>query len=152
GAVRLVCPDCAAGSPALTEVVADRYNSRLHSESGIQPLACRGCLHPASRGLDAASDCSNRLRIEQEEAMRKQYCLHAIGVWKMFLLAGLACGCGTTRFSDTTRTATEQLLISHSIDDTVSNLDFRMLAGKRVYLDPQYLDGVTDKGYLISSL
>ncbi len=54
--------------------------------------------------------------------------------------------------SDTTRTATEQLLISRSIDDTVSNLDFRMLAGKRVYLDPQYLDGVTDKGYLISSL
>jgi len=68
------------------------------------------------------------------------------------LLAGLAAGCGTTRVSDTTRTATEQLLISHSIDDTVSNLDFRMLAGKRVYLDPQYLEGVTDKGYLISSL
>ena len=84
--------------------------------------------------------------------MRKRFCLRALGVWKMFLLAGLACGCGTTRFSDTTRTATEQLLISHSIDDTVSNLDFRMLAGKRVYLDPQYLDGVTDKGYLISSL
>jgi hypothetical protein len=64
----------------------------------------------------------------------------------------LAAGCGTTRTTDTTRTATEQLLISHSIDDTVSRLDFRMLAGKRVYLDPQYLDGVTDKGYLISSL
>lgn len=61
-------------------------------------------------------------------------------------------GCGTTRTTDTTRTATEQLLISHSIDDTVSNLDFRMLSGKRVYLDDKYLDGVTDKGYLISSL
>jgi hypothetical protein len=66
----------------------------------------------------------------------------------------LACvaGCGTTRTSDTTRTATEQMLISHSIDDTVSHLDFRMLAGKRVYLDSQYLDTVTDKSYLISSL
>ncbi len=72
--------------------------------------------------------------------------------WGVFLVIGLAAGCGTTRVSDTTRTATEQLLISHSIDDTVSNLDFRMLAGKRVYLDPQYLEGVTDKGYLISSL
>jgi hypothetical protein len=61
-------------------------------------------------------------------------------------------GCGTTRTSDTARTATEQLLISHSIDDTVSRLDVRLLAGKRVYLDAQYLDGVTDKGYLISSL
>lgn len=70
----------------------------------------------------------------------------------LVLLGLLAAGCGTTRTSDTTRTATEQLLISHSIDDTVSRLDFRMLAGKRVYLDPQYLDGVTDKGYLISSL
>ncbi|HWG41194.1 MAG TPA: DUF6655 family protein [Gemmataceae bacterium] len=72
--------------------------------------------------------------------------------WVVFLLIGLVAGCGTTRVSDTTRTATEQLLISHSIDETVSNLDFRMLAGKTVFLDPQYLDGVTDKGYLISSL
>jgi len=56
------------------------------------------------------------------------------------------------RTTDTTRTATEQLLISHSIDDSVSRLDFRMLAGRRVYFDAQYLDGVVDKGYLISSL
>jgi hypothetical protein len=44
------------------------------------------------------------------------------------------------------------LLISNSIDNSVSRLDFRLLAGRRVYLDPQYLDGITDKGYLISSL
>jgi hypothetical protein len=68
------------------------------------------------------------------------------------LLAALVVGCGAMRVSDTTRTATEQMLISHSIDDTVSHLDFRHLAGKHVYLDAQYLDGVTDKGYLISSL
>jgi hypothetical protein len=70
----------------------------------------------------------------------------------LLLVSVLTAGCGTTRTSDTTRTATEQLLISHSIDDTVSRLDFRMLAGKRVFLDPQYLDTVTDKSYLISSL
>jgi hypothetical protein len=75
------------------------------------------------------------------------------GVGALFpLLLCLACGCGTTRVTDTTRTATEQLLISNSIDDSVSRLDFSLLAGKRVYLDPQYLDGITDKGYLISSL
>jgi hypothetical protein len=68
------------------------------------------------------------------------------------LLLCLASGCGTTRVSDTTRTATEQLLISNSIDNSVSRLDFHLLAGRRVYLDPQYLDGITDKGYLISSL
>ena len=87
--------------------------------------------------------------------MSKQGHWGEIQLWRVgavLLLAGLACGCGTTRGSDTTRTATEQLLISHSIDDTVSNLDFRLLAGRRVYLDPQYLEGVTDKGYLISSL
>lgn len=73
-------------------------------------------------------------------------------VGALLLLLIFASGCGTTRVSDTARTATEQLLISHSIDDTVSRLDFRVLAGKRVYLDAQYLEGVTDKGYLISSL
>ncbi len=75
------------------------------------------------------------------------------GVGALFpLLLCLASGCGTTRVTDTTRTATEQLLISNSIDNSVSRLDFSLLAGKRVYLDPQYLDGITDKGYLISSL
>ncbi len=74
------------------------------------------------------------------------------GIGAILLLIVFTSGCGTTRTTDTTRTATEQLLISHSIDNTVSRLDFTILAGKRVYLDPQYLDGVTDKGYLISSL
>ncbi|MGH7170195.1 MAG: DUF6655 family protein [Gemmataceae bacterium] len=74
------------------------------------------------------------------------------GTWAILVFVVLAAGCGTTRTSDTSRTATEQLLISHSIDDSVSRLDFRMLAGKRVFLDAQYLDGITDKGYLISSV
>lgn len=68
------------------------------------------------------------------------------------LVIVVVCGCGTTRVTDTTRTATEQLLISSSVDSTVSRLDFSILAGKRVFFDSQYLDGVTDKGYLISSL
>lgn len=61
-------------------------------------------------------------------------------------------GCGTTRVTDTARTATEQLLISKAIDESVASLDFRPLAGKSVYFDPQYLEGVPDKAYLISSL
>src|SRR5947209_751556 len=64
----------------------------------------------------------------------------------------LALGCGTTRMTDTQRTATEQLLISNAVDQAVSHLDFHCLAGKTVYLDPQYLDGCVDRGYLISSL
>src|ERR1700730_11683982 len=65
---------------------------------------------------------------------------------------GLAVGCGTTRMTDTLRTATEQLLVSNAIDQAVSELDFRELSGKTVYFDPQYLDGVVDRGYLVSSL
>jgi hypothetical protein len=70
-----------------------------------------------------------------------------------FLLSvALAAGCGTTRMTDTQRTATEQLLVSNAIDQAVGQLDVRPLAGKPVYFDPQYLDGTVDRGYLISSL
>jgi hypothetical protein len=61
-------------------------------------------------------------------------------------------GCGTTRMTDTQRTATEQLLVSHAVDQAVSAIDFRVLAGKPVFFDPQYLDGVVDRGYIVSSL
>lgn len=64
----------------------------------------------------------------------------------------LCCGCGTTRMSDTQRTATEQLLISNAVDQAVSLIDFRPLTGKLVYFDPQYLDNTVDKGYVISTL
>ena len=73
-------------------------------------------------------------------------------LWMVLALCGLAAGCGTTRVTDTQRCATEQLLVSNAIDQVVSQFDFRALAGKPVYFDPQYLDGAVDKGYLISSL
>lgn len=61
-------------------------------------------------------------------------------------------GCGTTRMTDTQRTATEQLLVSNAIDQAVAELDFQALSGKTVYFDPQYLDGTVDRGYLTSAL
>lgn len=70
-------------------------------------------------------------------------------VWLLWLLTS---GCGTTRVTDTQRTATEQLLISQAIDDTMAQVDLKPLAGRTVFLDTQYLDGVTDKSYLISAL
>ena len=71
--------------------------------------------------------------------------------WTILALALLA-GCGTTRMTDTQRTATEQLLLSNAVDRAVSQIDFRPLAGKKVYFDAQYLDNTVDKGYLVSSL
>lgn len=69
-----------------------------------------------------------------------------------FLLVALMAGCGTTRFTDTHRSATEMLLISKAVDETLANVDFRPLAGKTVYLEEKYLEGIQDRGYLISSL
>lgn len=80
--------------------------------------------------------------------------LHTRPPVPLVLAAALALlgGCGTTRMTDTQRTATEQLLVSHAIDQAVSHLDFNALAGKAVFFDPQYLDGTVDRGYLVSSL
>jgi len=63
-----------------------------------------------------------------------------------------AVGCGTTKWTETRRTATEQLLISDSMDQAVGRLNFRALSGKKVYLDDTYLKDVVDANYLISSL
>jgi hypothetical protein len=65
---------------------------------------------------------------------------------------GVAAGCGTTRVTNTQRAATEQLLISNAIDQSVSQLDFRGLAGKPVFFDAQYLAPGADQGYVVSSL
>jgi hypothetical protein len=66
--------------------------------------------------------------------------------------AVLVAGCGTTRWSDTMRTGTEQLLLSDAIDRAVSNFDLRALAGKEVYFDTSYLKPSADADYLIGSL
>ena len=76
-----------------------------------------------------------------------RFCLSAV-------LAGCAmsAGCGTSHWTDTRRTATEQLLISDAMDRAVGDLDFRAVAGKRVYLDSSPISGVTDSAYLVSLL
>jgi hypothetical protein len=61
-------------------------------------------------------------------------------------------GCGTTKWTDTARTATEQLLITDAIDRAVSRLDLRALAGKKVFLDDAPVRSVTDSAYLVSAV
>lgn len=80
-----------------------------------------------------------------------------LSLWTAVCLAvavvcACAVGCGTTKWTETRRTATEQLLISDSMDQAVGRLDFRTLAGKKVYLDDTYLKDVVDANYLVSSL
>ncbi len=61
-------------------------------------------------------------------------------------------GCGTTRTSNTARTATEQLLISDAIDRAVQTIDFSPLRGQSVFFDDRQLFDAVDDAYLISSL
>ena len=60
-------------------------------------------------------------------------------------------GCATTKTTNTARTATEQLLLSNAIDQSLNKVDFSAMHGRKVFLDPTYLDGV-DTQYVISSL
>jgi hypothetical protein len=69
------------------------------------------------------------------------------------LLIGAHCvGCGTTKWTDTSRTATEQLLLTDSMDRAVSRVDFRAIAGKCVFIDETPVKNVVDAPYLVSSL
>jgi len=70
----------------------------------------------------------------------------------LVLLCSSWIGCGTSKWTDTQRTATEQLLISDAMDRAVSQLDFRALAGKKVYLDTTPMKTGTDSAYLTSTL
>jgi hypothetical protein len=75
-------------------------------------------------------------------------------LWIFAIFSSLAvlAGCGTTRWSDTQRTATEQLLISDAIDRAVSQIDFDPVAGKKVYLDIMPIKANVDAAYLVSTL
>ncbi len=61
-------------------------------------------------------------------------------------------GCGTTSWSDSKRTATEQLLVSDAIERAVMKIDMRPLNGRRVFLDTTALSDVSDKDYLESAV
>lgn len=73
-----------------------------------------------------------------------------VWLWSLFVLT--LAGCGTTRMSDTKRTATEQLLISEAIDRAVMRIDIREIANRTVFLDTAFVDDVADAKYLTSAL
>ena len=68
----------------------------------------------------------------------------------IFLLA--VAGCGTSKWTDTGRSATEQLLITDAMDRAVSDLDFRALAGKTCFIDATPLKKISDSEYLVSCM
>ncbi|EDL56015.1 hypothetical protein PM8797T_17634, partial [Gimesia maris DSM 8797] len=65
----------------------------------------------------------------------------------------LLSGCGKM----ISNSATEQLLTSDAVDQTISRLDFSTLANKKVFFDTTYIKNVKEAGfvngdYIISSL
>ncbi|MGL4942170.1 MAG: DUF6655 family protein [Thermoguttaceae bacterium] len=67
-------------------------------------------------------------------------------VWAAALV--LLVGCGTTRWSDTTRTGVEQLLVSNAIDQAVAEIDFTPMRGRRVFVRADAVNGMSDHQYL----
>jgi hypothetical protein len=66
-------------------------------------------------------------------------------------LSGCLVGCGTLRTTDTTRSATEMLLVSQSADQAVAQMDFSPLAERTAFLDASGIDkDMLDKGYVTS--
>ena len=72
--------------------------------------------------------------------------------WKtlptLIATCALILGCGTTKFSDTGRTATEQLLISSAMEDLADGYDYARLSGLKVFVKCAY--PTTDSDYLKS--
>ncbi|MDR2440297.1 MAG: hypothetical protein LBE12_13135 [Planctomycetaceae bacterium] len=64
----------------------------------------------------------------------------------------LLSGCGTTKWSDTGRTGTEQLLISNAIDNAVGKIDFTPIGDKYVFLKTDAINEATDYKYLAMAL
>lgn len=72
-------------------------------------------------------------------------------LFALFVSAIATSGCTSTNSSNTPRTATEQLLISNAVDDSLSNIDFGAFAGHDVFLEEKYIESV-DKNYIIASV
>ncbi len=60
-------------------------------------------------------------------------------------------GCTSTNSSNTARTATEQMLVSNAVDQSLSKVDFQAFGGRKVFVEEKYLDCI-DKNYVASSV
>jgi hypothetical protein len=70
----------------------------------------------------------------------------------LLLLPLCTAGCGTVKTTGTTRSGTEQLLLTNAWDTALQKVDFRPLTGVPVYLDTTNINASLDQGWIISSL
>jgi hypothetical protein len=83
--------------------------------------------------------------------VRTDLCRSLLVVLAILILVFASPGCGTVKTSGTSRTATEQLLLTNAWDSALQKVDFRPLAGVPVYLDTTNISAV-DQGWVVSSL
>jgi len=88
---------------------------------------------------------------KQEMATHPSRRSQALAGLAVAMLAASGAGCGTTRTTDTTRTGTEQLLLTNAWDKALMRVDFRPLTGVPVFLDTANVSAV-DQGWVVSSL
>lgn len=69
----------------------------------------------------------------------------------LLLIPAASSGCGSTKLSHTTRTATEQLLLTNAWDSALAQVDFSPMAGVPIYLETSQIESL-DKGWVISSI
>jgi len=70
-----------------------------------------------------------------------------------FLMVIALTGCGTTKWTDTSRTATEQLLLSNAMDRAVGNMNFStLLFNKSIWIDNTAIVNATDSPYFVSAI
>jgi len=69
----------------------------------------------------------------------------------LLLLALLAAGCATTDETNPPRSVSEQLLLSTAADRAVTNGDFSIFSGKKIYVDATYFDSYDSK-YVLGTI
>ena len=60
-------------------------------------------------------------------------------------------GCHTSKLTEPSRTASELLMLSHSVDHAIEEMDLSELSGKKVFMDVKYFESV-DKNYVLGAL
>ena len=83
--------------------------------------------------------------------MRRNWMIRQ-SAWSIALLVlASATGCSSVKVTGTPRTGTEQLLLTGTWDDALCRVNFRPLAGAKVFLDAQHVT-IVDKDWVISSI
>lgn len=113
--------------------------SRFRSEDTLANLATRTGWGRV-RGLVDGTKCvlfpTGRV---QRTTSRQTPCRLVQVIAVLVALVGMA-GCGSTK----SRTASEQLLMSDAVDRAVSQIDFRDMAGQKVFFETKYLVNTRD--------